>query len=273
MYKLYKNEIISYKTEKGRRKNNEDSILETIHPRNDKYKLLAVADGVGGAPSGDLASTFVLEKLKNIFMMTPTIVLKSEYLSKIYLEKIIKHINNALIERNDKTYEKDNGPATTLTCAIVLDKITLIASIGDSRAYATINGKLKQITEDNSLVWQLYENGFINKDDIRFRKDNNIITKCLGRTYDNDVTIYTLNNDEYTNLLLVTDGVTDCLSDKKIEFIVKNTMNNDAAYNLVYEAVYIQQDNIIPEGYDYEQTYCGKDNSSAVILTKKLTKK
>ena len=268
MLKLYKNEVVSLTTDTGRRRNNEDSIMEVAHPLNKNYKLLAVADGVGGCPNGEQASSYVLNKLKKYFMLIPLFVYKDIDNTKELLEKIINNINDSLVKRNEKFYKGLEQPATTLTCAIILDDKTIVASIGDSRAYIIKENILQQITEDNSYVWTLYKNGIITKDEIRFRIDNNIITKCLGRKDNNDIEIKELNNNEYTSLILCTDGVTDCLSDKKIQNIVVNSSTDDIANELVYEAVHINQLDIVPKGEFFEKTKCGKDNSSAVVLKK-----
>ena len=269
MYKIYKNEVVSLKTDTGKRKNNEDSILEISHPFNNSYKLLAVADGVGGSPNGELASTYVLNKLRTYFKLTPTFILRNQEFVLKYITEVIKNINNSLIKNNNKYFDKDEGPATTLTCAIVLEDVTIILSIGDSRAYAVINNKLVQITEDNSYVWQLYKDGIIRKDDIRFRTDNNIITKCLGRTENNEVSVTVLDNNNYEGLLLFTDGVTDCLSDKKIKYIYDTYSYEDIADEIVYQAVHMDQNDNVPKGRFYKKPTCGKDNSSAVVYIKK----
>ena len=196
------------------RENNEDSAISILHPQNQGIKLLAVADGVGGKEKGEIASNFAIETLREWFTHTEATHLNNSRFLIKELPKVIKFINNFLY------ITQQEECSTTLTCAIINESDTIIANIGDSRAYIVQEDEVVQITKDDSLVWYYYEQGELSKDQIRFHRKNSLITKSVGSNMDVDPEISKIPNKDYKGLLLFTDGVTDCLSDSKIAKIV-----------------------------------------------------
>ncbi len=246
------------------RDKNEDCAITLKHPENSKIKLLAVADGVGGCSKGEFASHFVIKSLEYWFVheKIDTFNLTMTAAQKLY--KTIININNILYTRE---FNKSKC-GTTLTCAIVAKDDTIIANVGDSRAYAIINNEIKQLTKDDSIVWYYYEQGKLTKDELRFHCQNSLITKCIGHAYNTKPTILKLTNNKYAGLLLLTDGVTDCLSDEKIKFIVDKNNSKDIAQKLINEAVYHKQSDTVPQGIQFNNIRNGKDNASVAIYMK-----
>lgn len=248
------------------RKNNEDAVLTINHPRNKKIKLLAVADGMGGLEDGEVASHFVTQALKKWFVNENALTFSSTLLTARTLYQTIIDINNALFKQE----AKKSGCGTTLTCAIVTEKDTIIANIGDSRAYSVHNGEVTQLTRDDSLVWYYYEHGKLSKDDMRFHNQSSVITKCVGRYYNTKPIISRISNNNYDGLLLFTDGVTDCLSDEKIKFLVHSGEDKDIASRIIYEAVHQKQSDIVPKGDYFRDVINGKDNASVALYMKSI---
>lgn len=246
------------------RTNNEDYVTSITHPENEKIKLLAVADGIGGSRCGEYASKFVIESLEQWFKNQPLNLLESTIKTAESLHQAIIHINNKLyINEANKS-----NCGTTLTCAIITLKDTLVANIGDSRAYAVINNELKQLTKDDSIVWHYYEQGKLSKDELRFHIQNNIITKCIGHSYNIKPSILKIQNNTYSALILFTDGVTDCLSDDRIKFIINKTEQSNIAKELIKEAVSKKQNYIVPKGIQFHDIIPGKDNASVAVYIK-----
>lgn len=246
------------------RKKNEDYVTTLIHPSNKKIKLLAVADGVGGCPKGEVASKFVIKSLEKWFVNENK---KSFESISLLSKKIYKEIVNI----NNELYKKEYNSSkcgTTLTCAIITEKDTIICNIGDSRAYVVKDNEIKQITKDDSLVWQYYEQGILTKDELRFHVNNSLITKCIGHMYNVKPSIIKIENNNYNCLLLLTDGVTDCLSDEKIKFIVNKNTGQDIAKQLINEAIYHKQYDNIPKGFSFNNIVNGKDNASVALYIK-----
>lgn len=245
------------------RSNNEDSVITLIHPNNQNLKLLAVADGVGGRESGEVASNFTISVLEKWFYNLPEETINNTKKLSKYLTNIITCINNCLyVIESYRT-----GCATTLTCAIINKKKTVVANIGDSRAYIFHGDTLKQITKDDSVVWTYYEQGELTKEQLRFHKQRSLITKCIGTDYGTKPDITILENTDYTGILLFTDGVTDCLSDSKLERLV-HTKKQDLAHSIIKEAVYGKQSKRVPKGENFSTPKNGKDNATVALYFK-----
>lgn len=246
------------------RGNNEDSVITVIHPSNPNLKLLAVADGVGGKECGEIASNFAVTTLENWFLtISENHINNSAYISRSLLQ-MIKFINNYLyIVKSYRT-----GCGTTLTCAIINEKDTIIANVGDSRAYIVKDEEMEQVTRDDSLVWYYYELGEISKDEIRFHRNSRLITKSIGPDFNIDPDIIRISNKSYDGIFLFTDGVTDCLSDSKIAKIVTNCKKNNLAKEIIKEAIYGKPVKRAPKGKEFYIPKNGKDNASVALYLK-----
>lgn len=245
------------------RTNNEDSVITITHPENPNLKLLAVADGVGGRSSGEVASNFTIRALEKWFTNESERKINNTKLLSKSLSKIIRFINNYLYVV--KSYR--TGCATTLTCAVINEENTVVANIGDSRAYIAKEDSIEQITKDDSVVWIYYEQGNLTKEQIRFHKENKLITKCIGPDYNTKPQITILNNNSYNGLLLFTDGVTDFLSDSKIEKLV-HKKKDTLAQTIIQEAVYGKPSKRIPKGKEFYCPQNGKDNATVALYFK-----
>jgi protein phosphatase len=246
------------------RGNNEDSVITVIHPNNHNLKLLAVADGVGGKECGEMASNFAVSTLEKWFLnLSENHINNSAYISRS-ISQMIKFINNYLyIVKSYRT-----GCGTTLTCAVINEKDTIIANIGDSRAYIVKDEEMKQVTRDDSLVWYYYELGEISKDEIRFHRNSRLITKSIGPDINVDPEIVRISNRSYDGIFLFTDGVTDCLSDSKIKKIVTNCKKDCLAKEIIKEAVYGKPAKRAPKGKEFYIPKNGKDNASVALYLK-----
>lgn len=251
------------------RKNQEDAVLLIKHPLNPEFKMMVVADGMGGLEAGEEASNKVVEDIKKWF----------ETLDVSYFENmdgIEENLGQALQKVSDELYKKYGGRAgSTFVGAIIGKNETLISNIGDSRAYAVDDTRLTQITEDHSYVNNLFMQGKIkDPDDMRFHVKNNRITQYIGgRTILPN--FYTWQNIYYDSILLLSDGVTDCLSDSDILAITKYTDRTMLAETLVKAA--LKYDSISPRHLhsnpDYkERIPAGKDNATAAVFTKGIEK-
>jgi len=247
-----------------RRENNEDYVCATKSYVNRNFKLLLVCDGIGGFNRGDAASKMVASKLIKWF---------KAYDFSLGFDKIEMEINQVIDETRKALKESCVMTGTTLTFAIVLENETLIGNIGDSRTYIIKDGDLIQITKDDSEVWEkYYENGDFEKDDLRFLSNNNVLTDAIDDYILRPINlqIYNILNSSYDGILLVSDGVTDILSDKSITRIINEEKEEDILDKLLYECCYGNPD--YPTK-DYAEllypTLPGKDNASAAIYVKK----
>ena len=168
--------------------------------------------------------------------------------------------------------------STTLVCAIIAEKETLIANSGDFRGYIVSNNKLKQLTADH-LVWFQYNNSdSIKKDDIRIMIGNSYISKSIGsneRDLHPDVTV--IDNSVYEALLLFTDGIIDIVSDKTIKRIYDHNLPQNILLEIIEEAINSAPETIseIVKKRFKEQEFMinerikpGKDNATILLYKK-----
>ena len=265
-------EILETKSDIGLiREENEDTAISISHPKNKKIKLLLVADGMGGRDHGEIASNFVANSIKKWFQQKSPAVLKDTELTEKLLKRYIKTLNTSLI----KKYGEDNL-GTTLTVAIVNLKETLILNVGDSRAYIYQKKQLMQITEDDSDVWLYYKYGSVRKDDLRYFSNNSIINACIGICKELCTITTNIISNDYEILLLLTDGVTDMITDSKIKKLIKKTKKEFLLSKIIIEAVYIDQHLKVPLSLkrkylaNYIVPFNGRDNATGSIYIKKV---
>lgn len=256
------------------RKNQEDAVLLIKDKLNPEFKMMVVADGMGGEDFGEVASNEIINILKKWFenltdeqrnaFNTTVADLKNDLIKVIQMD--------IQIAVESKTWQSGGS---TLVCAIIGKNDTLIANVGDSRAYIAKKGKLIQVTRDDTFVQKQVDKGKIaTKDVARFNKDASILSQCVGmnRKYIEETHIHILDNSQYDLLLLFTDGVTDCLSDEDIVAVCKTSDKKELANKIVEKA--LNTNSILPEDItDYKEYNVvisgGKDNATAAVYTPK----
>ena len=263
-------ELLDTRTDIGLiRDNNEDASTAIYHPKSKNLKFFIVSDGMVCKEHGEFSYNFVVVKLKNWFIEKDVKTLNDVKKTRDLLIKYIKRLNTEIIKKCG-----NNKSGTTLTMAILGKRKTIIANVGDSRAYIYKNQDLSQITEDDSDVWYYHKYADIEKEDLRFFSNNNIINACIGLCDDLcRVSISILDND-YDMLLLLTDGVTDLIKDKKIKKIIKNNNKEKVLEKIIHEAVYVDQHLNIPTRLkkkylaNYIVPFKGRDNATGAIYIK-----
>lgn len=248
------------------RKNNEDVSLATSHPKDEDILLLLVADGMGGKEHGELAAIYTAKAIEKWFISKkPTTFNNLEKIEE-QLEKAIEKTSQEIIKKFGK-----NVSGTTLSMAVVCKEGTVIANVGDSRTYIYKEKKLIQVSEDASDVWYYYKYGAVKKDDLRYFYNNNIITSCIGLDQEICTVETKIIDNDYDIILLLTDGVTDLITDKKIKKLIESTKKEEILSKIVYEAVYVDQNLHIPlrlkrKRYSkYILPFHGRDNASGTI--------
>ena len=265
-------EILETKTDIGLiRDKNEDATLSIKHPRNKNIKLLVVADGMGGKDYGDIASTFIVSHLNKWFLNKDIKTLNDTEKVNDLLIKYIKKLNTDII----KKYGEDKM-GTTLTLALINKNKTLVLNTGDSRGYIYKNKKLIQVTEDDSDVWMYYKYGEVKKDDLRYFSNNNIVTACIGICKELCTVSTTIIDNDYDLVVLLTDGVTDIITDTKIKSLIRKTPKDNLLNSIIDEAVYIDQNLKVPNRLkrkflaNYIVPFKGRDNASGAIYIKEV---
>jgi len=263
-------EILDTKTDIGLiRKRNEDAVLSIRHPKNKNIKLLVVADGMGGKKDGDIAANYVKDSLNKWFINKEVKELNDTDKIEVLLKRYIKTLNSNLI----KKYGADTL-GTTLTLALITNKNTLILNVGDSRGYIYKHRKLIQVTEDDSDVWMYYKYGGVKKDYLRYFINNNIISACIGICDELCKVTSTIIKNDYEMIFLLTDGVTDIITDTKIKSLIRKTPKEYLLSSIINEAVNVDQHLKIPLSLkrkytaNYVVPFKGRDNASGAIYIK-----
>lgn len=253
------------------RDNQEDAVLIMKHKDNNKYKMLVVADGVGGNEKGEQASHLTVSEIRRWFDHLEVDEFKDERQLLARLEHKLDRINTQI-----NSQIGDNA-ATTFVCALVAENYTLILNIGDSRAYIIDGKKFIQMSIDDSSVNLLFMSGIIeSKDDMRFCKASNMVSNQLGGGRINVTpNIVVTKNDSYDAILLFSDGVTDCLSDDQIYAVTKKTSPKKLAQKIVEKALNNtsrREKKKTDQVPFYEEIPGGKDNTTAAVLINKRKK-
>ncbi len=207
-------------TNKGIRPHNEDALLIHKTVLTDGVKecelsspfLIAVADGVSGEQSGELASSACLRMLKDV-----------SFSSHVDMEQKLFSIHAALAELGAR--QEDTRNMQTTLCAVGVDENEMIHSInvGDSRLYRYRNEHLQQLSRDQSFVQLLYEEGVISAEERQTHARRNIIFPVLGNlTEQPDFDIREHHEEiEYGDILLLcSDGLSDYVSKPEMEEIL-----------------------------------------------------
>lgn len=183
-----------------KRRRNEDAYV--VAP-----PLFAVADGMGGAQAGEIASKLaatVLEDTDSGALSGPERV-----------ASLIQEANRRVHERSS-TDPATSGMGTTMTVALVESDGVVIGHVGDSRAYLVRDGAIEQITEDHSLVNELLKTGRLSSDEADTHPQRSVITRAVGTDPDVDVDSFTVDAHAGDVFLLCSDGLTDMVTDEEI---------------------------------------------------------
>jgi serine/threonine protein phosphatase PrpC len=209
-------------TDVGRqRSTNEDSLV--VSP-----PFFAVADGMGGAKAGEVASGLAVKVFEEHE--------DSQEPAEAQLSGILQEANRRIFELATSD-ESRRGMGTTLTAAKLDDGNVSLAHVGDSRAYRLRDGALEQITKDHSLVAELERSGQISAEAAEHHPQRSIITRALGPEPDVEVDTYTVPGRPGDVFLLCSDGLTGMVSDDEVATILRNADSlQEAADELVRAA-------------------------------------
>jgi PPM family protein phosphatase len=209
------------RTDVGRQRSaNEDSLV--LRP-----PFFAVADGMGGARAGEVASAIAAEAFEGASAAGEA--------AEAQLARLLREANRRIYDLA-VTDESHRGMGTTLTAAKVHDEDVSLAHVGDSRAYRMRDGGLEQITRDHSLVAELERSGQITPEAAEHHPQRSIITRALGPEPDVEVDTYTLSARDGDLFLLCSDGLTSMISDDEVAAILRTSATLDEAADALIKA-------------------------------------
>jgi len=204
-----------------RRRRNEDAFV--CEP-----PLFAIADGMGGAQAGEVASRLATAALKESGAGTG---------GEERIADLIQEANRRVYDRSSSD-PNTSGMGTTITVALVEDDHVAFGHVGDSRAYLIRDAVMEQLTEDHSLVNELLKTGKLSREEAETHPQRSVITRALGTDPDVDVDTFSVRAENGDLFLLCSDGLTDMVSEESIlEVVERNRADIDRALRaLVKEA-------------------------------------
>ena len=197
-------------TDPGRkRRRNEDSFV--IDP-----PLFAVADGMGGAQAGEVASRLAVEAIADDDGAGD---------GEGRVAALVREANRRVYERAGSD-SATSGMGTTMTIALVENGTVAIGHVGDSRAYLVRDGMLEQLTQDHSLVAELIRSGKLSPEEAESHPQRSVITRALGTDPDVDVDTFSIETVPGDLFMLCSDGLTSMVEDDVILLTVEKNRDN-----------------------------------------------
>jgi PPM family protein phosphatase len=183
------------------RANNEDSALAGV-------RLIAVADGMGGLPAGELASEIVIRILDEL--VPPAAPEDAE----AALRRVLVIANQRIRAAIDADTERE-GMGTTLTAALLAGNTLVVAQVGDSRCYLLRDGRLGQLTRDDTFVQALVDQGVLTPAEARQHPQRSLVTRAVqGADMPPSITRFAVGPGD--RLLVCSDGLSDYVDDASI---------------------------------------------------------
>ncbi len=218
-----------------KRGKNEDSYLI-----NTDCGLYVVADGMGGHLGGEIASKLAITTINEAFaslIRDPEMTLQAnleiksgDY--KSYLKYVISVASAKIFERAARDPSL-HGMGTTVVAALFRNDRIYFANVGDSRCYLIRGGKIKQLTQDHSLVNEQLKAGIISLADTKNHRLKNIITRSVGFQEDVDIDVAEKTVKTGDKYLLCTDGLTNMVSNDSLLDIASAKGPREACRDLI----------------------------------------
>ncbi len=177
--------------------------------------VFLVADGMGGEKAGDEASAIiskvVQEKLTEYFDGSPTDAFELNDQLLNCLEESHQRIAGVVNHEPDKL-----GMGSTASLLSLHRGVYSIAQAGDSRIYQARNGVVQQLTRDHTLVWSMYEQGIIRREELETHPERHLLTQCVGGGQEVSADTYQGALKQGDRFLLCSDGLTGYTNEKLV---------------------------------------------------------
>lgn len=204
--------------------------------------LLALSDGMGGHSAGEVASALVLESLRAA-MTAP----EGDGAIEHKIEAAVQRANATVVQAAQSDGKR--GMGATLTALFVHASEAYVAEVGDSRAYILRNGRLRQITRDQSLVQFMVDSGILSAEEAKTSNRKNVILQAMGLAEDVRAAIGRLSLRRRDRFLVCSDGISNSLSDAELRLLLADHDPQTACTKMI----------------DLANERGGKDNLTAIV--------
>ena len=185
--------------------------------------LCVVCDGMGGAKSGNIASSLAVDVFVQEVRRTWTSSMTQEKINQM-LHSAVKLANFTVFDQAQQ-FEEFDGMGTTLVAVLLKNRHATVAHVGDSRAYRVNSDGIWQMTRDHSLVQMMVERGELTQEMAKSYPGKNYITRAIGTE---PIVVCDISHLELAKgecLLLCSDGLSNVLDDQEILFEVVHGVN------------------------------------------------
>jgi PPM family protein phosphatase len=237
-----------------KRRQNEDAYV--LEP-----PLFAVADGMGGARAGEIASGLAAAALQESDGNGAS--------GEARVAALIEEANRRVFRRAAEDREV-SGMGTTMTVALVEEDRVTIGHVGDSRAYLIRSGQLEQLTDDHSLVAELVRSGKLTPEEAETHPQRAVITRAVGTEPDVDVDTFSVQGAAGDLFMICSDGLTDMVDEATILDAVEQNRRDlpAAAKALVNAANRVGgEDNITVVFFELAGVEPGEQTEDTVIVS------
>lgn len=233
---------VGWATDVGQmRSHNEDTalVITTAHDGDDALPalgLFALADGMGGHQSGEVASSLAVRTVAHHVLNRFYLSLLTSEVRDTAQPVLNELLVDAVRAANDAVATQVPGGGTTLTCALTMGARVYFAHVGDSRAYVIADGEMSQITHDHSLVDRLVELGQLTRDEAAIHPQKNVLYRAVGQRGVLEVDTYVRSIPQGGHLLLCSDGLWGLVSDVEIVKAILNASSPQEACEELVDA-------------------------------------
>ena len=222
----------SLQTDQGQVRDHNEDFIDYKEPADASEAarngwLYIVADGVGGADAGEVASEFATQRTIHNYLADGQ---TADWGERLYhaMQKANTELRQMVVEQGT-----GNRMATTMVAAVFHDNLVTFANVGDSRGYHWKNGEFRQITKDQSLVAKLVEEGAITEVEALNHPRKNVILHSLGSEATPKIDLYEVEIEVGEQIVLCSDGLTRHVMDQEIAEIISEQPPAEAAETLV----------------------------------------
>lgn len=220
------------RTDTGRIRDHNEDFVKFREPkdREDEIKhgwLYLVADGVGGADAGEVASSYASQQTIKRYEENSA---ETDWGRRLLdaMQAANTDLRQYVAERND-----NSRMATTMVAAVIREDRLYMSNVGDSRGYHYRHGAMRQITKDQSLVAKLVEEGAITAAEAENHPRKNVILYSLGSERLPKIDLFELKLEAGDMLVLCSDGLTKHVSDEEIGEIIAQQKPEEATDTLI----------------------------------------
>lgn len=203
------------------RKQNQDAFQ--IEQLDRSTLLCVVCDGMGGAKSGNIASSLAVDVFVQEVKSSWKPLMDQGKIDQL-LHSAVKLTNFTVFDQAQQ-FEEFEGMGTTMVAALIRGKKATVINVGDSRAYGIDRYGIHQITKDHSLVQMMVERGDLQPERAKTYPGKNFITRAIGTEVSVMCDIFHLDVSKGDYLLLCSDGLSNMMDDQEILFEVVHGVN------------------------------------------------